>query len=344
MRVVGHCFWMLLLGYAMHALPAGAGGDFAGRITVQGEPAAGAKITYHSDWHFGALQNGHLVHQGLGMFHSAEANAQGDFELDAARGDPCVFFIRHASGYAWLPQYTLADQAQIALQPWGRVEGTAWRGGQPLANQTIELVANPYLHELFPWRYTTETDEQGRFVFAQVPAGQPAYLQAHHIMPIDIQPGETTTVRFAAQGVTLTGQLQAAGEGWSYAEARVMLTNFTRDPIEYPEGLSADPYDRIRWGLRWLQSAKGQEAIRNWRRYRATVNASGRFSFDGVQPGTYAFFAVMQRGDAETKQVARLYQTVTIEPAAASPVNMGTATLKVKTHHLDDRPPVNTAQ
>jgi RNA polymerase sigma factor (sigma-70 family) len=124
-----------------------------------------------------------------------------------------------AAGYAGATPAALADQPVMALQPWGRLEGTLLAQGRPGTNRALSFqLGTDYSGGIWtePTAYQTKTDAEGHFVFAQVPPGKHQLMQAFEaglpnspavklvgnrpLTNVDIRPGEITTVTVDGTG------------------------------------------------------------------------------------------------------------------------------------------------
>src|SRR5262249_7129792 len=99
-------------------------------------------------------------------------DAEGRFRLPPKYA-PEFVVAAHQQGFAEVPFSQMSSNTAVTLQPWGRIEGTFILGGEPRANETIELstfrVAN---YTRLSLSMSTKTDANGRFAFETVPAGE----------------------------------------------------------------------------------------------------------------------------------------------------------------------------
>jgi hypothetical protein len=103
--------------------------------------------------------------------------------------DAHTIIVSHDWGFAIARVEQLAVSPTLILEPWGRVEGTLWIGGNPGARQTIALSKGTVEKELnslppnFNLALKAQTDAEGKFVFPQVPAGMQmtAHVMGHYV-------------------------------------------------------------------------------------------------------------------------------------------------------------------
>jgi RNA polymerase sigma factor (sigma-70 family) len=150
--------------------------------TADGRAAADAQI--------GLLAPGNRLRLLPGGFSTAnsggpnwlrKADAQGQFVLPT---DETVKYvaIAHPEGYLECTPSELRKTRAVRLQPWARVEGIWLIGEQPATQREVTLdyqsMPNRKL-ELERSAFSTTTDDNGRFVFAQVPTGKLEIMTWH---------------------------------------------------------------------------------------------------------------------------------------------------------------------
>jgi hypothetical protein len=102
-----------------------------------------------------------------------KTDAEGRFSFRPFPGDLLVA-AANAGGFIQIAAQALATNAQIVLQPWGRIEGKLLRGGQPVANEkldvTFDFAPGPQRPRI-NIQNAVKTDASGQFVFENVPSG-----------------------------------------------------------------------------------------------------------------------------------------------------------------------------
>ncbi len=143
----------------------------------QGKPVAGAVIQSYTRRHRVYLVTGGK--QESPRCPTTKSNAQGKFGLPE-RKEAYRILVTHKSGVASMScDDLIQSKGRINLQPWGRVEGLYTIDGQPNANQkmTLSMTVKPWNfarhigrhHGLVNLKYSTSTDQDGKFSFEHVP-------------------------------------------------------------------------------------------------------------------------------------------------------------------------------
>jgi hypothetical protein len=101
----------------------------------------------------------------------AVTGPEGTFQFPNQPAESTVL-VRSAKGYALTTAAQLAAAPDVAVRPWGRIEGVLRAGDRPLANETLGI--NRWgSGDLYDWSQvshttTAATDALGRFVFPWV--------------------------------------------------------------------------------------------------------------------------------------------------------------------------------
>ncbi len=178
-------------------------------LAPDGGPAANADVGLGSPGSRLYLVPGGLsqnIQSGGTLLHT---DSQGQFALTP---DPTIVTVvaANAEGYAQASLTELATNPVITLLPWGRLEGTYLVNGQPVADQNLSFGYGNKMEPIITTDFTAfkaKTDDQGRFTFPQVPAGNcqisvvSAFGSGMHsgwsafpVQWVTNTPGETTTV------------------------------------------------------------------------------------------------------------------------------------------------------
>ena len=146
-----------------------------GIYTPNGEPALNAQIGLLAPGSELSLAAGGFSTQAsFGPTWLRRADNRGQFILPT---DDTVqrLAIAHPAGYVECDVAEMSKARSVQLKPWARVEGVWLEGGQPAGQREVSLEFNfknrPLLLRLEYSAYRTTTDENGRFVFPQVPSG-----------------------------------------------------------------------------------------------------------------------------------------------------------------------------
>ncbi len=266
-------------------------------INPAGEPVPEVSVVLTGKDQSVQLGKGRLTGFG-GDSRLTKSDAQGRFKLRPTVSPGRVVAVSDA-GYGETPWAQFLATHTVELQPWGRIEGTLYSAGKPVAGRDILLTLQSVgtfdgLHTDFN-AYKATSDEQGRFVIEKVPAGSRSLTQLlktsenswQHVNPTDVEvlPGQTTVVQIGNVGATVRGRVNSAAVTAGKAEAKVMIALGTPFPPP-PEGLKG-PADY----QAWQTSEAFRAAMKTFRNYAALAEPDGSFQLDGVQPGNYTLSA-----------------------------------------------------
>jgi hypothetical protein len=110
-------------------------------------------------------------------------------------------------GYAESTRVALVSNLTMRLQPWGRIEGSFISGGKPVAGRILTIgQIRPQNSEIL--RFDVETDQEGHFLFPEVPPGTFMLFEREAPIPprgprrlnvpaMNVRLGETTAVQIA---------------------------------------------------------------------------------------------------------------------------------------------------
>jgi len=250
--------------------------------------------------------------------------------------DVTAVIVASQNGYAEATRAALAAEPIIRLQPWGRIEGTFLSGGRGATGRAVQLLYGPdsvmhntILADLFA--YQEKTDNDGRFVFAQVPPGKhrvaPQLSSAlgrgrgFRVLPrmsvaVEVRPGQTTTVTLGNSNYTVTARLRWPAELKRDPNWGVHLSLYSPIP-DLPDELRNDPEALATW--RAQPEIAAAYALR-LAPPEFSEEADGTFVADNVPPGGYELIASASempatRGDEpKLRASARVPVTVPADP------------------------------
>jgi peroxiredoxin len=241
------------------------------------------------------LKDGQLTGLGpnSGRKNIFTTDAEGKFALPPSYGTGVV--AASAQGYAEAKLDEATGELALTLQPWGRIEGTARNGLKPAANLSVMVNGsanggNMQLQYDFD-SYRTETDDQGRFVFTNVPPGRRFLIRLYaagtgrwnwsHIEPVEVKSGEVTRVDYGGQGRTVVGKVVPSEPG------RIVDWNsgFHNFGTRMPEPPAA--FKTAAEVQKWNNSPEVKEARTRQKYYGIQFEADGSFHIDDVPPGHY---------------------------------------------------------
>jgi hypothetical protein len=244
-------------------------------LTADGKPVAGADVMLITSqiW----IETDRPHQPGWQTYPIAKTDDEGRF-THRPTDEKYLLAAVHDAGHATARGADHDANSPLRLDPWARIEGTFRVGDRPAARQL--LLIDPQERSVQqsrdePWvgfATRTSTDESGKFTCARVPAGKGKIIQSVSqpgpggesmpgrgiIRTYDVRPGESITIDLGGRGRPVVGKIKLPGE------------------------VDADSF--IHGGLVPSEVARGDRRVSP----RAfTVDASGAFRIDDVEPGTY---------------------------------------------------------
>jgi RNA polymerase sigma factor (sigma-70 family) len=242
------------------------------------------------------------------------ADAQGRCLL-AGTAEPWVLVIRHPGGFAQVtPEQFKAAKGEVLLRAWGRVEGQLLVGAQPQAGWSVFMgrlgsVEEWDISKIGVNTYAT-TDDQGRFVFDNVPPIDLWFSHSNGRKPprggqilhdrkytlIAVQSGQVTKVQVGGLGRPVIGRLPTMVAGqpglkldWTANRNRYISGHFNRSDLPQPPDWGEIlPEERTRRYFKWQrETAEGRDRMKhNWTE-PFDINPDGTFRIDDALPGKY---------------------------------------------------------
>jgi peroxiredoxin/protocatechuate 3,4-dioxygenase beta subunit len=188
----------------------------------------------------------------------------------APQVDAYALMVVDDAGYLQLKVQDLAQQKEIRLQPWARVEGRLMIGSKPGAKESVRLGLAHLPYEHHPNTFgplnlflTTTTDSEGKFVFERVP---PIAVEIYHEPKVrdrrngtiaqsqttkfSLKPGEKRELMLGGKGRPVVGRVAVNGyEGKIDWRADVQnLELVVREPVDLADfrAISKDYSDAFR--------------------------------------------------------------------------------------------------
>lgn len=150
-----------------------------------GETQAGVTVALTGGQNHLQMARGRLtsLNPGAGV---QVTDAQGRFKLRPTV-NPGRVVAASESGYGEVTWAQFQQEPIVVLRPWGRIEGTIYSKGKPIAGRKVLLtLQRPGSFDSFHTdfsSYQATSDEQGKFVIEQVPPAQCALVQLVQTSP-----------------------------------------------------------------------------------------------------------------------------------------------------------------
>lgn len=267
----------------------------------------------------------------FGSNYGVQTDARGAFEIPG-QTDPYALIVIAPQGYAEVERAAGELPGELSLEPWARVRGRVVQDGKPMPNrdvwiQPIRFVGGdaPRIQCLF----RTETEEDGEFAFERVPPipcrvrphlhfSVESPLKSSRSVPLDLTPGEDTTVELGGGGGEVTGQLvlDKPRDAFDFHFSLSYLVA-QRQGIDPPEFLAAKGFDwHGGWSDAWRNSQEGGAYLNTLHHWFIKPDPDGKFRISGVPPGDYQF-AIALYGTTEgclVHPVAQRVVPITVSP------------------------------
>jgi len=215
----------------------------------------------------------------------------------------------HPAGFARVPLERQSGPNNIALKPWGRIEGRVRSEG---------FTSNEWRAVLIDWAsaqyngglgldkkcFNSPLDATGNFKMENVPPGN-FYICLERdfnsclllYTPVTVKPAQTVSVQVGGVGRLVAGRFDV-GEvmgvtNWEEQVQGAILFPSTRPPRPTPKGLSG--HDLKMWEISYWQSDAGHMRLFENRSFPLDVASDGAFTGHDILPGTYNLFAHLRR-------------------------------------------------
>jgi beta-lactamase regulating signal transducer with metallopeptidase domain len=249
---------------------------------------------------------GNLYFEGDSHFNTGP---NGRFSLPLENGAQSIAALS-TEGYAQVPLAQVQQSGQITLQKWGRIEGVLHNGHELGTNQSVFIsplasawaswhIPNLLRPPLYDSRgFQTITDDQGRFVFTNVPPGRqilyrrtqggrgtaPHWFEDNQLAIVDVAPGATVVPHVGGTGRTVMGRLKfSAGETPDFTNGFLTLGDFPTFEFNAKMRLAKTGAER-----QALAETKAFQLLaENTRKYAPDWQPDGSFRAEEVTPGRY---------------------------------------------------------
>jgi hypothetical protein len=208
-------------------------------LSPDGTPLSKAEVVIATHWV--RIQNGQVDSRSSEYNRILRTGSAGKFRFDPPV-EPYLIIVLHEQGYAEVTPPEFAASPRITVSAWGRVEGTLRIGAKPGVHQSIALLPeyrSEAEHPRITFEYETQTDENGRFVFARALPGEGAVSRSipmnggrrfGHTVAVQIKAGQTTRVQIGGTGRPVIGKvvIPDAIKGkfdWQYTDCSLSINS-----------------------------------------------------------------------------------------------------------------------
>lgn len=267
-----------------------------------GSPAVGAHVVPVLPGRNLVLVDGRLQQRDLQQADVVTTGPDGSFSLPAEIA-PFTLAVIHNDGYAEVDSATASFPIDIPLHPWGRVDGTFLVSTNPVSKQEIRVsfeydLPDPKKHSVAHVYMPVQSDENGRFAFERVRAGQVVLFPSG--MHVEVKSGETTTVTLGGAGRPIVGRVvrpTGTTQEMDLSFGEVTLTT-QRPPvlnrIDHAGKNGSDPQARQALYREWMATDEGRAYRNAQRSFSAKLNHDGSFRVEDVTAGSYTLLAVVK--------------------------------------------------
>jgi peroxiredoxin len=244
-----------------------------------------------------------------------------------------TLYVAHKDGFCEFKLDQPQSPLSIHLLPWGRLEGVVTIEGKPAPHEKIALLRGSIVPgitqlSLSPGTFTTESDDQGRFIFEHLPPGEVqvcrmvrnTYLEAQ---TVDVAAGKTTTMQHGFNGRLVKGKFVASDSSTPLNWKSAQTFNFSTKmpPIEPPPGEDAQA-----WQQKYWESAEGKQRLKDTHQFGLALETDGSFRIHDVPPGNYELRGELREGGAtdfpwNAKVLGRVNQEVVVPERTANKPN-----------------------
>ncbi|MFI5380702.1 MAG: M56 family metallopeptidase [Tepidisphaerales bacterium] len=304
-------------------------------VSREGNPVEGAEVVLCSSRLRAYIRNGHNENGGFQTV-MVLTNKGGQFTLPSPQENGWGIVALHDSGMGIVENGSPAAIAQIKLQPWAVVKGTAKIGSRPAGGRTIGLdpdYAYPHWPSLVFFDYSARTNNEGQFRFERVPPGKLRVFRlisreigggsikcsAAASTEIEVKGGQTLEVGIGGGGRAVIGRLEMPRAFPRDAVLGDSSIRFKKPPLPRFDGANVTRAQVAAAMAQYEESAEYQAYMR-WNSSTALeMQADGvSFRMEDVEPGTYvlrgSFIRPGVRHPAMDEPMATMQKEFTVEP------------------------------
>lgn len=242
-----------------------------------------------------------------------KTDANGFFHFDPVVNDNYIIVVIEDEGYVYMEKEDFPEDGIFVLQPYGRIVGDYYKGGEPVVNERIRVdypdyhmiqTGNKFEMGNLSINYGVQTDGEGKFVFDKLIHGKVRILVDPYKY-VEIKAGETKEVYLGGDGLTVSGQVldpngKPLNEEFGKCEL-VFQRIYDKSPIPEDQWPLPDNADAMRYDefTDWFTEFGKSDEGRHWLaameeqydnltgRYSCKVDKNGYFERANVKSGMY---------------------------------------------------------
>jgi beta-lactamase regulating signal transducer with metallopeptidase domain/uncharacterized GH25 family protein len=207
-------------------------------LLPDGKPAQNATVALVSKSSRPLIENGALSPNSSAI--KAITDAEGRFSF-IPQSDFYSFIALHQSGFADITQYELGKAGSVKLKPWGHLEGVVKIGNQLAKNVEVTYQPNRFaVDHADTFSYTTNTDNDGHFIFDRVLPGKGNVarvvildlgdMSAHaptNLTSVEIFSEKTAKVEIGGKGRPVVGRIDSGGKITNWTDVGSIRPNYS---------------------------------------------------------------------------------------------------------------------
>jgi hypothetical protein len=293
--------------------------DMQGRVLdANGKPVAGVTVALVLGGVESIIDNGKM--QDRGEIKSV-TGPDGHYDLPPATDNFALVAMSDA-GFAQLDQNSLPKSGDISLAAWGAIHGKLFLGTQPAAGKNVMVLPPQQRFDMTSARVynsiSATTAPDGTFDFPRVASGNVQvgrlvmqksgrYNMSGYtdLMPVDVAPSVTTTVKLGGAGRPVIGAI-VLPPALNASQNMILRVNISgastiAPPPQMPANVrTGSASARDMWMQLWGMTPAGKQYIQSHpaasgtHPYFAEIDASHNFRIDNVVPGEYQMTITVQ--------------------------------------------------
>lgn len=299
-------------------------------VNSDGTPAAAATVALVDPGESVEMDRSGELRRGNSGPAFQRSNAAGRFEFQP-KYDAHTLVAANEQGYGQITVSNLLASGKVVLQAWGRVEGTARVGREPVPGRSIMLQSSDVrfaeegrTYPALRLNLRADPDADNRFVFEKVPSGERSVclqyklgdressgrIATSHNTPVTVAPNATATVLIGGTGRSIRGKVIPVGADaedldW-HRDVNQMSSVMSLPPslsspvftpsMTEPERQKAMQDLNSRQAAFW-RTPEGRAIQSQQHQYYLLFDTNGAFHVDNVEAGQYWIYVHITNPD-----------------------------------------------